>query len=157
MQEEVFRLLLSKATAEAKAFASRYIKNQLRENNAYRIQLNISEDDPALTQFELYPEDKGTVIEWVDSDTVLSTLLRKGKVPVWIDIAVLEIDRNTTLLSLMCAGRYSGEESQFYYRDSERAPFGVKSPNLPIDYKEGVQFAIPEKRGSLLKRLFRIT
>jgi hypothetical protein len=155
MQEEEFKQLLELATVQAKQFALRYITNDLPKENIYNIHLNISEDNPALTQYDIYPEDNNRVIEKALLPTVIKTLYRKGKVPVWIDISVSEVQDNKTVLTLLCAGRYSPDLQELYYHNSGLGPFGVKSPILPPDYKEGSKFRIPETKKSILARLFR--
>ena len=107
-----------------------------------------------MKQFDLYPEDNGKVIELANADTVVETLLRKGKVPVWIDISVTMVQRRKTVLTLLCAGRYSDNTKELYYYQRGTGPFGVKSPNLPIDYKEGKKFWLPDTKKSLLAKLF---
>jgi hypothetical protein len=154
MQEEEFKQLLLSATDQAKQFASNYIKNNLPVDNAYHIRLSVSHDDPTLTQFDIYPEDNGKIVEMADVATVVATLLRKEKVPVWIDISVLEICKGKTVLSLLCAGRYSDNIKELYYLQRDLGPFGVKSPNLPLGYKEGLKFQLPERGKSLWKNLF---
>jgi hypothetical protein len=153
MQEEEFKLLLASATELAKQFALNYIENELPSNNAYTIRLSLSHDDAGLTQFDLYPEDNGKTVETADINTVITTLLRKGKVPVWIDISVSEIRENKTLLTLLCAGRFSDNINELYYHQRDLGPFGVKSPNLPVDYKDGIKFKLPERRKPFWKNL----
>lgn len=149
MHEIEFKQLLLSASDKAKKFASNYIENDLPADNVYNMQLCLSNDAPTLTQFDIYPEDKGKVIEMADIETVIATLLRKEKVPVWIDISVSEIKKGKTVLTLFCAGRYSGNIKELYYYQQDLGPFGIKSPNLPIDYKEGNKFKIPQKEKSL--------
>lgn len=154
MQKEEFKHLLLSATDQAKRFALEYIKNRLPSENLYNIRLSLSHDDTSLTQFDLYTEDNGKVIELADVNTVVRTLLRKGKVPVWIDISVTTVQNQKTVLTLLCAGRYSDDTKELYYHERGTGPFGVKSPNLPIDYKEGKKFWLPNTKKWLLARLF---
>jgi hypothetical protein len=146
MQEKEFKYLLFSATDQAKRFALEYIKNELPSKNVYNIHLSLSHDDPTLTQFDLYPEDNGKVIELANADTAVKTLLRKGKVPVWIDISVEKVQKDRTVLTLLCAGRYSNDMRELYYHQRGLGPFGVKSPNLPINYKEGNKFWLPKTK-----------
>lgn len=156
MQENEFKQLLLSATDRAKHFALNYIKDELPAGNVYSIRLNASYDDPALAQFDLYPEDSGKMIEFADAETVIKTLLRKGKVPVWIDISVTGIQKGRTVLNLLCAGRYTGELQEMYYHQRETGPFGIKSPILPISYRDGAKFWLPKTgRRSIISRLFR--
>ena len=146
MQEDEFKQLLASATEQAKQFVLNYIVNELSADNAYQIRLSLSHDDPELTQFDLYPEDNGKIVDMTDVSKVITTLLRKGKVPVWIDISVSEIKKDKTVLTLLCAGRYSDNINELYYHQRGLGPFGVKSPDLPVNYKEGTKFKIPERK-----------
>ena len=145
MQEEEFKHLLLSATKQAKQYAVQYIENEVPADNAYYVRLSLSHDDPGLTQFDLYPEDSGKTVEMADISKVITTLLRKGKVPVWIHIYVSKIKKNKTVLTLLCAGRYSDNIHELYYHQRGLGPFGVKSPDLPVNYKEGTKFKIPER------------
>jgi len=115
MQEDEFKVLLLSATELAKGFALNYVKNSLPIDNVYNIRLSLSHDDPALTQFDMYPEDNGKTIELADASRAVEILLRKGKAPVWIDISVSEIRKGKTVLTLLCGGRYSDDMKDMYY------------------------------------------
>jgi hypothetical protein len=154
MNKEEFKGLLISATNQAKRFALNYIINQLPTENVYNVQLSLSHDDPRLTQFDIYPDDNGKVFKMADVETVVKTLHRNDKVPVWIDISVSEIKNKKTVLTLLCAGRYSDNEKELYYHEQKMGPFGVKSPNLPTNFKDGEKFKIPEKKKSILDLLF---
>ena len=69
-------------------------------------------------------------------------LCRNNKIPVWIDISVLKSSKKSTTFNLLCAGRYSDNEEEFYYNDTQLGPFGIKGPTFPIGYKEGEKFSL---------------
>ena len=146
MWEEEFRRLLVSATEQAKTLAMKYVKNSLPANNIYTLRLSLSNDALSLTQFDMYPEDQGKVLELINADMVVETLLRNGKVPVWIDISVTAVRKRSTILTLLCAGRYSDDTNELYYHEQGNGSFGVKSPNLPINYKKGEKFWLPGTR-----------
>lgn len=145
MQKEDFKQLLSLATEQAKSFALRFIANNLPPDNLYTIEFNCSCDDPSVSNFDTYPEDNGKIIESANISNVVKTLFRNGKIPVWIDIFVSEVRNGKTLLKLICAGRYSNDINELYYHQRGLGPFGVKSPNLPVGYKEGNRFFLAKK------------
>ena len=145
MTKEEFLILINGASFVSFKFAQQYLKNKLIPEFRYDVQLNISEDNPDLTQFDIYPEDNGKVEIGLTDKDVCDLLYRKGKVPVWIDIAVHKSDRRTTTFRLLCAGRYSDDKYEYYYQSGGTGPFGIKSPNLPIDYKEGQKFKLKSK------------
>jgi hypothetical protein len=47
---------------------------------------------------------------------------------------------------LLCAGRYTEDINEIYYHKNGTGPFGVKSPNLPIDYTNGSKFNLLEAK-----------
>jgi hypothetical protein len=69
-------------------------------------------------------------------------LCRQGKVPVWIDISVESVYKDQTIFRLLCAGRYTDNEEEFYYNKRETAMFGIKSPTMPPNYVEGQKFKL---------------
>lgn len=142
MTKEEFLFHLKGASFVAMKFAEAYVKNKLTTNFRYDVTLSVSHDNPSLTQFDVYPEDNGVVKKDLTDEEVVDLLYRKGKVPVWIDINIIKTNRKTTTLMLLCAGRYSDDKNEYYYNSNGSGPFGVKSPALPIDYKEGKKFRL---------------
>ena len=79
----------------------------------YDVHLNSSNDDPKLTQFDIYPEDNDRIENGLTDKEVRDLIYRNGKVPVWIDVAVHKSDRRITTFKLLCAGRYSDDENEY--------------------------------------------
>lgn len=100
--------------------------------------LNVSNDNPYLKNFDVYPQDNGKIVELISANEVVDLLYRKNKVPVWIDISVESIHNNCTVLHLLCAGRYSDDFKAIYYQKGETGPFGIKSPVFPPGYENDV-------------------
>jgi len=142
MTREEFLFHLKGASLIAMKFAENFVKNKLTTDFKYNVILNVSNDDPSLTQFDIYPEDTGIIkLDLTDSE-VVELLYRKSKVPVWIDINVLKSSRHSTTFNLLCAGRFTNDKEEFYYNRTGSGPFGIKSPNLPLGYKEGQKFKL---------------
>ena len=142
MTKQEFLFHLKGASLVALKFAENYVKNKLTTDFKYNVILNVSTDDPNLTQFDIYPEEDGKMkLDLIDKE-VVELLYRQGKVPVWIDINVLKSSRKSTTFNLLCAGRYSDNKKEFYYNDNGSGPFGVKSPTFPPDYQEGKKFRL---------------
>ncbi|MFC0428624.1 hypothetical protein [Chryseobacterium scophthalmum] len=153
MTKDEFLKLLRKSSKSSYDFAKIYVTNKLPTGFKYSADLNISFDDPTLTEFDIYPEDNGKMINLIDENEVVELLCRKGKVPVWIDISVESVYKNKTIFRLDCAGRYSDEEKEFYYNKQGTGPFGIKSPLLPsIDFN-GEKFKL---KNNYRKSLFTI-
>ncbi len=98
-----------------------------------------------MTQFEYYKEDNEKIEKGLSDKEVCELIYRKGKVPVWIDIAVYKSDRKITTFKLLCSGRYSENNEEYYYQSGGTGPFGIKSPDLPIDFKKGKKFKLKTK------------
>lgn len=74
---------------------------------------------------------------------MIDLLYRKNKVPIWININVLKSSRKSTTFNLLCAGRFTDNKEEFYYINKiGSTPFGIKSPELPLDYSEGKKFSL---------------
>ena len=142
MTKPEFLFHLKGSSLIALKFAESYVKNKLTTDFKYNVILNASNDDPELTQFDIYKEDDGIIKLNLTDNEVVELLYRKNKVPVWININVLKSSRKSTTFNLLCAGRYSDNKDEFYYNVNGSGPFGIKSPNLPPDYKEGTKFKL---------------
>ncbi len=145
MTNSEFQTLLTHSSNFALDFAKNYVTNNLPNDFKYSVHLNFSTDDISLKQFDIYPSDNNKIVDFITADKVISLLNRKGKVPVWVDISVAYVHKNFTVFQLLCAGRYSSDENEFYYLKGGTGPFGIKSPTFPIDYIEGVKFNLKSK------------
>lgn len=145
MTKDDFLKLLKLSSTMSYDFAKKYVFNQLPNDFKYSVILNASCDDPSLTQFDIYPNDNDKKVELIDENEVVKLLCRKEKVPVWIDISVECVYKKTTIFNLLCAGRYSDNYEEYYYKNDGTGPFGIKSPILPFDYVEGNKFNLNKK------------
>ena len=139
---EDFHTYLSSASYECFRFAQEFVKNKLPVEFKYHVHLNQSCDTHADDENDLYPEDDGKELSLLNWKEVVDLLVRKGKVPEWIDISVFAEGKDFTLLRLLCCGRYTGERKKMYYSNRGQGPFGIKSPDLPSNYSEGKKFKI---------------
>lgn len=145
MTKEEFNILLSECSKKAIDFASKYVSNDMPFKFKYDVRLNVSNDNPNLTQFDIYPEDNNKTYSAISHNEVVDILVRKNKVPVWIDIFVDSTKKDCTLIKIWCSGRFSDDSSHYYYNKNKTACFGIKSPNLPIEYREGEKFKLPSR------------
>ena len=154
MTNSEFQTLLTYSSQASFDFAKNYVANNLPNNFKYSVRLNSSTEDINFKQFDIYPCDTTKNVDFITSAKVVSLLNRNGKVPVWIDISVAYVHENFTVFQLLCAGRYSADENEFYYLKGGTGPFGIKSPTFPNDYVDGVKFNLKSKpRRSFLKWL----
>ncbi|MFA6172348.1 MAG: hypothetical protein WC701_01560 [Kiritimatiellales bacterium] len=149
MRREAFHSQLLAATFSALRFGQDYVKNRLPLNVRYIAVLNQSYDNNRKPDELVYPEDEGRIESDLTDTAVVDLLHRDDRCPQWIDIAVAGADKNTTLLRLLCCGRYHGDESRMYYYESGLQPFGIKSPDLPVGWEEGITFRVPEPNKAL--------
>src|SRR5437763_1764388 len=132
MTRSAFMSLLTKATAASVSFARRYVENDLSETVRFHVRLNQSYDASTKADERVYREDDGREFSFVTSNRVADLLVRDGRCPEWIDIAVEAEGDGYTLIQLLCCGRYTPDETRLYYTRQGTGPFGIKSPNLPL-------------------------
>ncbi len=140
--KQTFLTWLELASFKAINFANTYVKQKLIYEFRYELELNSSCDDRKEPQFDYYPDDDNKVINCNSLEDVAELLMRADRIPVWIDIQASKYSSAFTLLHLICAGRYTCDIDKLYYYDRGVGCFGVKSPNLPIRYKEGTLFKL---------------
>jgi hypothetical protein len=103
--------------------------------NRYLVRLNQSCDDNLKPGEHVFPYDTDPAAP-LTTDEVVDLLCRESRVPEWIDISVERADSEHTYLLLLCCGRFTDDDALLYYRDTEFAPFGCKSPSFPPRWSE---------------------
>jgi hypothetical protein len=147
MTKTEFHNLLVDSSKSAFDFAKNYVSDNLPNDFKYTVRLNSSNDDPNLKQFDIYPSDNDKTIEFITVTEVVELLYRKNKVPVWIDISVESTTKNNTIFQLLCAGRYSDDNNEYYYQKRGTGLFGIKSPVFPPRYNDdGTKFSLKKKK-----------
>ena len=145
MTRDEFILHLKDSSLAALKFAESFVNDELTTNFDYKVTLNASADDLNNNQFDHYPEDNGIIKLDLSETKVIELLHRKNKVPVWIDINVLKSSRKSTTFNLLCAGRFTDNENELYYKNKiGSTPFGIKSPRLPNDFFDEKKFNLEE-------------
>lgn len=142
MKKEDFCNQLTSASSAALRFGQQYVSNCLSQNVIYVVALNQSHDGNRKEDEIIYPEDDGKIYSGLSQIEVVELLYREERCPEWINIRVAGADRDVTLVSLECCGRYHCDESKLYYTWNGTQPFGIKSPILPHDWKEGEKFEL---------------
>lgn len=142
MTEQEFRVLFRKARNQVFDFAKSFVLNDLEKKYEFDISLNESADIPRVENFDYYPEDDNKRFKNLSEDEIVKLLFRNKKIPVWIDINVKTVRDGYTIMNLLCAGRFSDDENEYYYKKRNTGPFGIKSPIFPFGYKEGTKFKV---------------
>lgn len=142
MTKEDFLFHLQGASFISLKFAERYVKDKLVTDFKYNAILTVANNVNNLNKFDIYPEGNDIIKLGLTDIEVVDLLYRNNKIPIWIDISVLKSSRKSTTFNLLCSGKYSSDKNDYYYNQNGSGPFGVKSPNLPIDYREGKKFKL---------------
>lgn len=143
MTRSEFTALLSKATTASIDFARRYVINDLSDAASFDVYLSRSCDVHATAKERLYPEDKGREYFCITEEEVVDVLYRDGRCPEWIDVSVKAQAPTHTRVRLICCGRFTDDLDLMYYSKRGMGPFGIKSPNLPFDFKEQNKLRLP--------------
>ena len=134
----------------ARDFARQFIEEPLPDPVLFRLRLNSSYDGNARVGDEaVFPEDsslnQAERLRLCNEQQVVDVLWRDGRVPEWIDVAVIGETGKATLLQLMCCGRFTADEGLLYHVRQGRPPFHVTGPTLPVEYERGQKFSIYDR------------
>lgn len=140
MRPNDFRVLLVAASFEATRFGQRFVSEVLPFSFRYSVHLNQSFDDDADPESIRYPDDDGKVVRVDSEESVVELLHREGRYPEWIDVSVHAVSPSFTLLRLLCCGRFTNNRNKLLYDEGGFGPFGIKSPDLPKNWKDGSRF-----------------
>jgi len=143
MHADQFRQLLNRASTAAVGLAERFVSDDLNSDIRYHIILNQSYDGHATEQESLFPHDDGEEFDHATRAETVAQLCRDSRCPEWIDISVERVGPEYVVLRLLCCGRFTADHERMYYHDRNFGPFGIKSPDLPPNYREGDRFALP--------------
>ena len=150
MDMDTFREHFYLSAKFAREFAQKFLMEQLPEKLLFRLNLNSSYDgNPLHPDEQVYPEDSDyeqfRELKSCLEEKVISTLWRNGAVPEWIDLSVVGIATDATLLELLACGRFTTNNSLLYHEHEGRPPFHVTGPTLPVDYRSGKRFSIYQR------------
>jgi hypothetical protein len=135
MDKATFSNRLREITIDNRKFATRFVTNHLPDSNRYLVRLNQSCDEQLRPGEHVFPHDTDPAAA-LTADEVVDLLCRENRVPEWIDISVERADSEHTYLLLLCCGRFTDNDALLYYLDRGNAPFGCKSPSVPLSWSE---------------------
>jgi len=136
MENAKFSERLQMITAINRDFAARFVSNELPPSSRYLVRLNQSCEENPLKQGERVFLAEVDPPAPLTLEQVVDLLCRGNHVPEWIDISVENVDSEHTYFQLLCCGRFAADDALLYYRDSDLAPFGCKSPSFPPRWTE---------------------
>ncbi len=149
MDRILFQQRFEQASARAREFARRFVEEALPDELCLRVQLNASYDGNPLRGDEVvYPGDAGTErargLVRCRVDQAVEALWRDGKVPEWINLSVIGVRPEATVLEALCCGRYTAQEELLYHKPGGLPPFHILGPALPVGYEESSRFSLYE-------------
>src|SRR5690348_11372818 len=112
----------------------------------FRVRLNQSYDrfDPSPGEVR-FPEDsargRATALSRCDADTAIAQLWRDGRVPEWVNMAVVDETGVATVIEIVWCGRFTDDDDRLYHRAEGAPPFHVLLPVLPA-FHDGAPFSI---------------
>lgn len=143
MTAEQFHTLLVAASFLSLRIAKKYVSHDLPiDAFEYRVELNQSYDGHATADEVRFPSDDRRTVEGLTEREVVALLCRDAKCPEWIDVSAEAVGKDVTVFRLLCCGRYTDDVSKMYYTRRGLGPFGVKSPVLPPQFREGERFPL---------------
>ena len=139
----MFAARLIGSAQRARDFARDLVVEVLPDAVAFRVLFNQSNDDvvPLRASEVVYPHDSGRVLPDCAAQTVVDELWRDGRVPEWIDLSVVDVGQGSTVVEVLCCGRFTDDEALLYHKVEGAAPFHVTSPALPPGH-DGSRFSL---------------
>ncbi|HXU01861.1 MAG TPA: hypothetical protein VN903_12900 [Polyangia bacterium] len=128
MDRETFARRLREATEMCRTLAMTYLKEDLPRAYRYRVRLNSSYDGNPLDPDEVvFPGDhapeRWRPLRACDADDVVAALWREGRIPEWIDLAVVAMTPAVSVVELVCCGRFTANEALLMHAQHSVAPF----------------------------------
>jgi hypothetical protein len=140
MDREVFSQRFGLAHAQALELARSTVTDELPSSVRFLLKPNSSHSsDPLYDDEEIFPEDTRPEQPYVgplNEDEAVAWLWRHGKVPEWIDLAVLRQDGRHSYFGLLCCGRFTGQDYLLYHQDEGYPPFHATPPRPPDGWQD---------------------
>ncbi|MEO3819550.1 hypothetical protein [Plantactinospora sp. B24E8] len=136
MDRDLFAARLAESAEAARSFAQTLVVERLPAPLVFRVRLNQSYDGHPPRPGEVrYPQDsepdRRNALWRCDAGTVVDELWRDGRVPEWVNVAVVGETGTATIIELVCCGRFTDDESRLYHIREGVPPFHVLGPALP--------------------------
>jgi hypothetical protein len=150
MNRETFAERLEEAVARARVVAQSAVIEDLPEAVKLRLRLNSSYAGVKLRpDVVVFPDDdsyeRARELRRCDLTTAADELWRDGRVPEWINIAAIDCDEHTTLVELVCCGRFTADDARLYKQNGP-PPFAIHGVPLPPGQRQ------PDPRWSIHRR-----
>jgi len=132
-----------RSAQRARDFARGLVVEQLPDALRFRVLFNQLNDDivPLRAGEVVFSQDSGRVLPACTAATAVGALWREGRVPEWIDLSVVDVRRASTVVEVLCCGRFTDDETLLYHQKEGAPPFHVTSPALPPGH-DGSRFSL---------------
>lgn len=154
MTKEEFNNLLNSSSHQCVEFTQKFLIDKLSSEFRFDVYLNMSFDENSHS-FHRFHEDDNRIEINLNQNQVCKLLLRKGKIPVWIDISVYKTNSKSTTFKLICSGRYTDIHTELYYHQRDTGPFAIKSPVLPTNHQKGTKFYLIDEKKPFHKKVIQ--
>ncbi|WP_432969106.1 hypothetical protein [Dactylosporangium sp. CA-233914] len=146
MDRDVFAARFAASAEAALGFGREIVAEELPVALAFRVRLNQSYDGHPPQPGEMrYPDDsarhRAAELSMCDAQTVVAELWRDGRVPEWINLAVVGETGTATVIEVVCCGRFTDDDTRLYHAQEGAPPFHVLGPVLPPGF-DGTRFSI---------------
>ena len=152
MKKEVFKENLDGISKLTLEIARKIAWNELSENVYYTIRPNILADSDHLDneQKTNLRERKKELRKTLTIDQVLSRLYFSEKIPVWINVSIIEATKKKTTIELVTSRRFRKDD--YMFKSTDFPPFNI-AIERPINLNENERFDINWKRKKLKLKL----
>ena len=152
MKKEVFKENLDGISKLTLEIARKIAWNNLSENIYYIIRPNILADCDHLDNEEKtnLKERKKELRKTLTIDQVLSRLYFSEKIPVWINVSIIEATKKKTTIELVTSRRFRKDD--YMFKSTDFPPFNI-AIERPINLNENERFDINWKRKKLKLKL----
>jgi hypothetical protein len=146
VERQVFAARFAASAEAAWAFTQLMVTEDLPMPLLFRVRLNQSYDRRAPLPGEVrFPEDsargRALALNRCDARTAVGELWRDGRVPEWVNVAVVDETGTATIIEIVCCGRFTDDDDRLYHNAEGAPPFHVLGPALPHDH-DGTPFSI---------------
>ncbi len=139
MDKSTFIEHFETASQKAISLAQEFVVQSLPQKSKYLLfPCQSFDENPLKDDEQIYPEEELPENEYLgpyDIEQAISFLWREKKIPEWVDASVHSEDAEFTYLQLLCCGRFTALEKNFYHLEEGYPTFHVTSPPLPIGWE----------------------
>lgn len=128
MTKDNFKIRFIKSIEECVKFAKRFIYDEL----------------PEQVKINLYRRDKIEKFSRLNVGEALERLYKSGAIPKWIDIGVVKVDGDYTIVACTYSDIFISDDSMLQFSNDPLSPFSISSPPMSKRYQREKKFNLEE-------------